>query len=334
MKLIVHIGAGKTGSSSIQAALEASKHALADRKIKYLGLMHEHGLGASEPSWRKHGGSPDFFLRAPRDEAIEQLKAVLLEEIRHPDHADLDALIWSNEWMFERADRIIPALQQVQGLGIKIGIIVYVREHHKWIASSYVQWGIKNKTYPGPVRIFSDWIKGRLFKVERILEPWLGAFGDQVRVFNFDATNDVVAHFFDKIHVSCNTSLRENVSPPSADLAAWAVFNNRYKEQVPENRFASFLRRLRRHNENAVAVPDLASLLPTEDDLKQQSDFYREDREFLNQLLIKSGEPEFGALGGITPPKVPSSWEMDRLTLEILFYIDARLSALEKKLQE
>lgn len=330
MRLVAHIGAGKTGSSSIQGELERVADTLAEHRMKYLGLMLEHASTDEKFSWQKPPGSPLFFLQLPQEQAIKELEKALSVEIETARRDGIDTLIWSNEWMFERADRILPALRRTRDDGVEVQIVAYARQHDRWIASAYIQWGIKNKTYPGPIRGFSDWIKGRSFSVAQILAPWLKAFGDNVNVYNFDAANDVVAHFFDKIDVPYSTSIRENVSPPPADLAAWAVFNNRFKDQVPENRFASFLRRLRRFRENAYAAPDLASLLPTVEELKHQSDLYRDDRAFVNQLLAKSGEPEMSAMEEIKPPRSPSSWEMDRLMLEMLFQMDARLSALER----
>ena len=334
MKLMVHIGAGKTGSSSIQAALEASTAKLAEQKMKYLGHMLEHGLVRKKPSWQKHSGSPDFFTAIEREDAIEQLKSVLLQEIRHPDHATLDALIWSNEWMSERPDRLLPALKLVEDNGVDIEIVVYVRRHDRWIASSYVQWGLKNKSYPGPIRGFPEWLEGMDFSLQRVLQPWLGAFGDAVSVLNFDAANDVVEHFFHRLGILLDSAERKNVSPPAAELAAWAVFNNRYKDRVPEDRFESWLRQLRLHQENSCSVPEPASLLPTADDLTALQDRYRDDRAFINGLLSRSGEPEFKDDGEVKPYKTPTGWEMDRLLLEMLFHMNARLSALERKLRE
>lgn len=334
MKLIVHIGAGKTGSSSIQKALEASFDPLGDQNMKYLGLMLEHGSGSKIPSWRKTSGSPEFFLQYHQKDAIEQLKAVLLEEMQHPENAGLHALIWSNEWMFERAERILPALKLVEAEGVDVEIVVYVRRHDRWIASSYVQWGIKNKAYPGPIRPFSEWLKGREFTIEKLLSPWLSAFGENVSVLNFDASSDVVEHFLKRLGLPPVSVERKNVSPPAAELAAWAVYNNLYKQNIPENRFAVFLRRFRREQENSAAVPELASLLPTVDELKDLQDQYSEDRAFVNRLLAEAGEPEFDDEREVQAPKLPGSWEMNRLLLEMVYHLNTRLSALERHLQE
>lgn len=65
VKLIVHIGNGKTGSSSIQETLLAGRQALADQGVVDLGLMLEHGQNAVCPAWQQRSESDAFFMVVP-----------------------------------------------------------------------------------------------------------------------------------------------------------------------------------------------------------------------------------------------------------------------------
>lgn len=70
VKLIVHIGNGKTGSSSIQGTLLAGRQALADQGEVDLALMLEHGQNAVCPAWQQRSG-PDAFFMMDRGPAWE-----------------------------------------------------------------------------------------------------------------------------------------------------------------------------------------------------------------------------------------------------------------------
>ncbi len=332
-KLIVHIGAGKTGSSSIQAALKRSEQALSDRKAKYLGMMLEHGATTDRPEWQQQNGSRAFFTGLKAEEARQQLSQALLYELSHPDHAQFETLIWSNEWFNRRSDRIIPVLKLLEQKGVDVEILIYVRGHDRWITSAYVQWGLKNKRYTGPVKSFADWVKDRKFDFESVLTPWLDAFGDKLVVLNFDTAGDVAEHFFDRIDIPLNSTSRANVSPSAEKLAAWSVYNNRFKSAVPESRFAIVLRNMQMKLENTNDVPELDALMPGESDLMSLREEYSTDQAFVNQLLAASGEPELSDGPEIKLHNKPDGWEMDRLLLNMLFDAEARISALEERLE-
>ena len=334
MKLIAHVGVGKTGSSSIQAALEQANEALAAKKIKYLGLMLERGRVQEKPEWQRRNGSPRFFMEMHEAQAIEDLKRVLSEEMRLHKEAGVETLVWSNEWIGERSVRVIPALELVRSQGVDVEIWVYVRRHDRWIVSAYTQWGIKFKTYPGPVLTFRDWMKGKDFGYASILKSWLEAFGGNVSVLNYDASGNVVKHFFDRLGIEAPEDDRANVSPSPERLAAWAVFNNRFNEPVPENTFASLLRQLDNQRKNDSEVAEPSRLFPSENDVEKAREKYAQDLAYVNAILVKSGEPGLELGGEIKIPKAPSDWEMNRLLLEMLFHLHSRVAQLEKAPRE
>ena len=74
MRWIFHIGAGKTGTSSLQFTLRDSRPALAAAGVWYLGLMLEHAP-VRHFEWQVFGGT-ELFHRLPQAEGREERGAV------------------------------------------------------------------------------------------------------------------------------------------------------------------------------------------------------------------------------------------------------------------
>lgn len=60
-ELILHIGAGKTGSTSVQFTLQRSREQLAAQGLGYLGLMLEEAEAARDMDWSVRGAPQAFF---------------------------------------------------------------------------------------------------------------------------------------------------------------------------------------------------------------------------------------------------------------------------------
>ena len=63
MKVILHIRMGKTGTASLQHALQENSQALAARKISYLGMW----FGMVAPQFDGFGGMQRFFTSNAED---------------------------------------------------------------------------------------------------------------------------------------------------------------------------------------------------------------------------------------------------------------------------
>jgi len=334
MRLVVHIGAGKTGSSSIQSELERATDALENQRAKYLGLMLEHAYTDNRFDWQKHPGSPVFFHEIPKEQAIEELEKALSEEISAARNHGIETLIWSNEWIYGRDDRVIPALKKISEQGVDIDIAAYVRRHDKWAVSAYMQWGIKNKQNNGSILTFKQWVDGRRFDFANTLDRWTGELGEVLHVFNYDVVEDVGQHFFNWLGIPHQIGERDNVTPSSEVLAAWAVYNNRFKRPVPMNRFQQFLRRINKSNENGTSVTDFARLLPVEEDIVAIREQHESDMARINAMLERSGEKPLELAGPIKLPKAPSEVALNNLMLEMIFNLHDRVSGLERRLKQ
>lgn len=340
-RLIVHIGAGKTGSSSIQMTLDRNPRVLAAAGVRYLGLMLEHATArpvAARPAWQRQTGSPDFFERTAPDECNAAMHDILSAELDHLAAAGIRTAVWSNEWMYGRHDRVIGAVEKLRDAGVPVTVLCYLRRHDKWAQSAYLQWGVKNKNYAGPIRSFDDWIAGQKVAMHSDVAPWIERFGTDVQLVNFDAAGDTVADFAGRIGVEIGeagmTPMRENVTPEAELLAAWAVHNNRIQEPVPMGRFQNLTAHLRAVDRTGSELPPLSDLLPTAERLAGVLSDEAEDIAAVNAAFAACGEPPFDLSAPALPIRAPDGWELDRYLLKTVFSLQEQVENLRRRVIE
>lgn len=290
-ELIVHIGTGKTGSSSIQGTLRDNQERLREQQTAYLGLMGE-GSPVKRFPWQKASGWPEL-LRAGRRRAAVQLEEMLSEAIGAWRSEGLSRAIWSNESMFVQGKLIVPILTALKRQRIAIRVIVYIRRHDAWARSAYLQWGLKHKTYHGPIRPFAEWRRDWQLKFYPSLKVWLSEEWSDMAVRNFDACGDVVVDFLEyyRLLTPQFAIARVNETPNPVALALWALFNNQFYEPI----LPIQLQRMLEQAGLLVNQPggcDLAEMLPSEEDLLSVKGDVEEDRERLNKVLARFGQSE------------------------------------------
>ena len=322
VKLIVHIGHGKTGSSSIQESLLKAQPQLEAQGIRYLGLMLEHARNTDRPNWQFRGGSDLYFDGTPTEQANAELLAVLQDELQRLQREGVQKAIWSNEWLAQRGQMVLQALHQLLVQGWDIEVQCYIRRHDKWILSAYSQWGLKDKNYSGPIQDFPSWFAVRREHILNFLQPleqWDAVFSGRLKVFNFDAAGDVVQHFMRVNGIAGVKSIVDNVSKAAPEAAAQAVFNSRKTGQVIPDAFNSVAELAERGDENRQALPELDKLLPSEADLQKIVQEWQGDIARLNWFLSRSGEPVLSFDKAPSTTKHPSAWEMDQYLLKLIF---------------
>ncbi|NDY90968.1 hypothetical protein [Ideonella livida] len=324
LRLIFHIGAGKTGTSSIQQSLRASLEALHRHGVQYLGLMLEHAPLQRHP-WQKAGGS-EIFHNLPPQAATAQLSEVLLDACAQARQRGCHTLIWSNESFFNRNHSARPVLQALLAAGVDVRIVAYVRRHDAWLRSAYAQWGIKHKTYKGPAKPFLEWIKSHPARFGQPLWSLETQFPDRVTVRNLDAVKDAIPDFMALCGIELDwlTISRDNVTPSNAELLLRALFNSRIEDKVLPERFDQVMQTGWSGGER----PDgyMAHLLPSAQDLQDASDEAREDRTLVDQLLQKGGQPPID-----TDPLRAKSNAVD--TQELVFLLAEALVVQTQKVE-
>ncbi|WP_394145936.1 hypothetical protein [Vibrio atypicus] len=288
--LYVHIGTGKTGSTTIQSTLQENDLALQQEGVKYLGLMLDTGY-SQQFDWQTPAGFT-LFQELGEEEKKRQLVKVLVDECRYWSEQGCNKLVWSHEAIFNAPDDFSPALQAVELLGIKVVPIVYIRNHVSWALSAYKQWGIKHKTYEGQIMTFEEWCNSKSLSFMPYLLPWAERMGGSLRVRNFDKCPSLMADFYSILELSIELlESRKNTTPSDSVLSLWASFNNQFEEQVSPGMFYQTLGRLGITEYNDIKGVDYKSCLASEDNVNQLADMYAHDLEAINYFMDLQGQP-------------------------------------------
>lgn len=334
VKLVVHIGHGKTGSSSIQKTLSQHASELSNQGVKYLGLMLEHATNSYRMSRQRVTGSDLFFDKTSNSDANSELFEVLSSEISTLERSGFSRAIWSNEWLATRGRQVLPALGELRARGIEMEVQCYVRRHDKWAQSAYLQWGLKHKSYDGPLRDFESWLLvfgQRDLRFGPSLQAWDNVFHDSLRVFNYDTSGDVVEHFLAANGISGLAVADDNVTPDPVLLAAQAVFNARAQGRVFPAAFEPLRRLANKYDENRSIIPSLDNLTATEEQLADIVASHRNDIEEVNRFLLRSGEPLLSFSEPARQPHHPTPWEMDQWILKLAYAMAEETIQLRKQ---
>lgn len=331
-KLILHVGMGKTGSSSIQKTLRMAGPQLESVGIKYVGLMLEHIPRTPRYDWQKAGGWP-ILIKLDHDTATEQLINVLKQaDVTLPQ--TIDTFVWSNESLFEGGAIVHDALEAVRGL-FDIDLVGYIRRPDSWITSAYLQWGIKHKSYVGPLKSFRDWSDDRLYSVVDNIESW-EPYGDNVHFFNFDAIDDVTRHFLELYlpHVEKEVvSSRENETPPPVGMALFAYYNSLFDEQVLPSELAPLLHRsgvLEKYHK----VRPYNNLLPSQEDVGRYIEHNAHEIRRVNEYFSEHGQPEFELSELKVKDYSSNQQDINRALLKMIKYLSLEVASLNNKLEK
>ena len=288
MKLIFHIGAGKTGTSSIQKTLKAASEELFSNGIFYTGLLFEN-IDMKLYEWQNASKLEEFHSFSPEQTEFE-LSQLLKNVFEDAEKNNIHTIIWSNESFFGRMHKILPVLKEFEKDGHEIQIISYVRRHDSWARSAYVQWGLKHKTYKGKLQPFSQWIQNRKPNFSQGLQQVLNVFPESFLIRNMDTVKDVVGDFLAVYRLDdlIIEKIRDNESPKNEELVLRALFNNHFTEQVLPKRFDNVVGK--DFDYNLSSEDYLSYLLPSHQGIKDIQLETKEDREKTNALLIEQGQ--------------------------------------------
>ena len=172
MKITIHVGQGKTGTSSIQDFLASNFDILLKNKILYSMFLND----ANKPILKGFGDKKLMNLHEP--ELVKQ-KMELLNHflVKH----DIERFIWSLESLFAHS---LEEIQQIKNYldFDEIEIIVFLRRQDSWFQSAFYQWGWKHKTYVGRYLIdfenfYKIWEENGYY--DRFVENWAKVFGEE-----------------------------------------------------------------------------------------------------------------------------------------------------------
>lgn len=160
--LYLHIGFGKTGTSSIQSFLSKSKSKLLEFGVLYpsAGLFGD-----------AHHGLADF----ESERMSAEIELVYYELLKEMEESRAEKIIISSEqFCFVRPDYI----ERVRELfrGYNVYIIFYVRRQVQLIESTYLQWQKQGRKFDGGIKEFYNAYNHGFDFMLRI-QPWVNSFG-------------------------------------------------------------------------------------------------------------------------------------------------------------
>lgn len=143
--VILHVGMGKTGTSTIQSFLDRNRENLLKAGFLYLGPYDLVSYSQEGEFWQ------DGLLDRGLDEINQKTGGGSV----------VPSLIWSREalsnYMFVKESRNIARIKECLPAS-EHQVIVYLRRQDHWIRSAYLQWGVRQKVYAGRTLSFEEWL--------------------------------------------------------------------------------------------------------------------------------------------------------------------------------
>lgn len=269
MRLSIHIGMGKTGTTALQSFMK-NHDGLIDQGILYAGVR----LGNLPPSLGKvrhkvPSGTGVADTRLALKNALADLEraAVQVKGVNH--------VIWSNEALVgirSNRDVLIDTISEFltsTKVFDETEIILVLRRQDEWIESAYRQWGLRDKTYRGHKILapgeFLDRIGEKLDYLE-LYRSWARVGAERIRVISYDdirETGGVVRHFCEYFGIPWDDAFSryDAVNPSFGPAQSYfiATYNAGFRQRSRGNRFASVIRH---YDLPELSSPD-AAFFPT-----------------------------------------------------------------------
>ncbi|WP_096788027.1 polysaccharide biosynthesis protein [Rhodobacter sp. CZR27] len=325
MEIILHIGMGKTGTSSIQNALRQNRERLARQGVDYLGIWFD----AADRRFLGYDGQAAFFRSTP--EEMRTHAGRFLDTLkRRAEASGIDRFILSNEGTFAQGTQMRPFIEDLRKHAT-VRLIAYVRNPREWLPSAYMQWSIYHKTYPGPIRPYAA-VAPQLVRSYAAIQVWGETFSDLLTLRPFRKDVNVVADFGAQLGLAIDIPEARILERTDAgESMLRALYNNRQRDSALPHLFNAAFQGLRFPKTPRIEdlLKDSFSYDGTEAAIAENRapfDYIRET--FGIDLLADEG----------SPPKTPAADALrDRLlehVLQIVMQQADRIRALEQRVEE
>lgn len=223
MKVIFHIGMGKTGTSSIQTSLRQNAELLQENNACYLGMWFDF----IDPAFNRIDGFHRFAHEEP--DALRAHAETFVEVLEKKGNA---LYIHSNEGIFGLADRMEPFFSALIEKGVDVSILTYMRPPHDWLPSAFTQWNIRHKQQKGPVQTFATRAP-TLLGVYAAAQIWHRNFPNHFVARLYDKGMDVVSDFAGVVGLPLVPPQTRSLERSSdAETVLRALFNDRFESPV------------------------------------------------------------------------------------------------------
>lgn len=209
IRLFLHVGEPKTGSSALQSFFDYNRIYLAKKhNILYPNLNNDD---YTKGQMTNH---LNIFEVARNKDDYSEITESLNKIIQYCYKNEIKSILISSEAIFlwnkwpEKINEII------SGLNIDITIIVYLRRQDNWIESAWKQWGHKDPK----MNSIQDYVKRHNFNWFVVLSQWLNFFKtDQIVVRPYEKSqigNDIILDFLKILNIESKLGFKEPPSKP------------------------------------------------------------------------------------------------------------------------
>jgi hypothetical protein len=333
MKLIIHTGHGKTGSSSIQATLKNNVKELGQNKIFYVGLSFELSP-FKKFDWQKAYGWPELKSLSQSDfnEQLYMVVATTLNELKAQGYK---VIIWSNESLFVNVEKLKSVFEKLAA-DFDVETISFIRRHDKWLRSAYLQWGVKHKAYFGGVKSFAEWAKDGVNFSGKMLK-WQSLKGIKCSFINFEECGDVSDAFFKLLDLEYRklSSSKVNETPSNVELAMFALYNSLFRGPKMPNDLQVLLNKYKVKTllEHDLNIKDI---FPNEDQLNNVVQNCNNDANKVNEIFKSQGQPIFDFEDNIKNKNVPdiTSEKMIAVLIHIVNEQNNKIDSLNQSVEK
>lgn len=223
-KLIVHIGAAKCGSSSIQKML-ADNHQILDNR------------GLFSPNNDFDVGPPFTGTQLWTIEASKGKPSELQDAFTYLASLEYDYIVVSAENICNHPQFVEFFVKQKMNFS-DVEIVFYVRRQDDFLVSAWQQWGVKQN------KPFHKWFKGVIGKMGnwvQVIRPWINELKVHLRPFPMLYKNDVCFDFLNLLGISDDGIVvsRHNLALKD-EIVALAESNNLFPS-VNDQKFYDFI---------------------------------------------------------------------------------------------
>jgi len=214
---VLHIGAGKCGSSALQTML--SQHpVLGDEqssRMRYAAINKDGMLFHGSALTHKAQGTPWGYLSTVNVGLLASLADSHVRKLSDELHSicgNSERLLLSNEgWINEY--KVFKESDLLTRLGLKVTVVVYVRPPVEWLNSAWWQWGAWSGVG------LDQWLNNQLAMVRwhDMISPWL-SLQNVEKVTVRLLPSDVISDFCDVMNLPRMPSERSNRGLPGTLL--------------------------------------------------------------------------------------------------------------------
>ena len=139
-----------------------------------------------------------------------------------PARTGAQTFILSNEGLFGEGGSALKIFIDEIGRQSDLKIIAYMRPVREWLPSAFAQWGVRHKTYEGPIQPFRQRAP-HLIKQYAGIRAWNENFKSALTVRKHTKSTDVVADFAETIGLDISSDKRRLERSEPADMVLQAL---------------------------------------------------------------------------------------------------------------